>query len=255
MNPTKAFVWAAGLGTRLRPYTHETPKPMLRVLGLPMIEYVLRYLAHAGVREVTVNAWHLGEQFEPLPALAAEFGQKVTLSRQPQRYEHGGDLAYARAFLDGLGPDEAFYGLNGDTLFWVDPARLHEAAARVSADAPACLLVHTTDSTPLHAAGDRLVGIGSVTYVPDVEPSDAWDDFGIKVFHASIREHLPKEPGTLSFHGQDGVVGRLTRAGRRVLVAPVRDYDRVEIGTVEDYEGHEADDHLRALADRLAALP
>ena len=102
----KAFVYAAGLGTRLRPYTYETPKPMLEVAGRPILEYILRFLAHARITEVTANTWHLAERFEQMPEVAAGFGVDLALSRQPQRFEHGGDLAYARAFLAGLSDDE-----------------------------------------------------------------------------------------------------------------------------------------------------
>lgn len=254
--PTKAFIYAAGLGTRLRPYTHETPKPMLAVAGRPLLEYVLRFLAHAGITEATVNTWHLAEHFERLPELAAGFGLKVSLSRQPQRFEHGGDLAYARGFLDGLGSDERFLAVNGDTLFALDPAQLREAAARVSAEAPALLLTHRSEANPLWVHDGRLVGIGETAYEPfDPGIAARADDFGVKVFHASVRAVLPMEPGTLSFHGCDGLVGRLIAAGRRVLVQPARDFERVEIGTVADYEARDTNAALGALVRRLSAMP
>ena len=252
----KAFVYAAGLGTRLRPYTYETPKPMLEVGGRPILEYILRYLAHAGITDVTVNTWHLAEQFERMPGIAAGFGIDLSLSRQPQRFEHGGDLAYARDFLDSLEEDERFLGLNGDTFFDLDAAQLHAAAERVSADAPVLIFTRQTESNPLRVSDGVLVGIGDVVYADFDEANvERADDFGIKVFHASIREHLPAEPGTLSFHGDTGLVGRLAAAGKRVLVQPVLSAERVEIGTVEDYETRDQNAALRALTDRLASLP
>jgi NDP-sugar pyrophosphorylase family protein len=252
--PTRAFVWAAGLGTRLRPYTYETPKPLLPVLGRPLIEYILEYLSHVGIREVTVNTWHLGSQFEGLPARAAEMGLELELSAQPDRFEHAGDLAFARPFLARLAPDEAFLGLNGDTLFYLDPAVLAAAASRVSADAPVAVLVHKTDSNLIRTQGEELVGIGKLSYLDGAEPDGAWDDFGIKVFHASIRDYLPAEPGPFSFHGEGGLLGHLARDGKWAVVQPVGDAERVEIGTVEDYETHEDRADLRALVARLAEL-
>lgn len=252
----KGFVYAAGLGTRLRPYTHETPKPMLEVEGRPILEYILRYLAYAGLTDVTVNTWHLAEQFERIPEIAARFGLRVALSRQPQRFEHGGDLAYARDFLASLGGDEPFLGLNGDTFFDLDPAQLHEAAGRVSAEAPVLILTRQTEANPLRTRDGRLVGIGKVAYA-DVDEAEVEcaDDFGIKVFHASIRKHLPTAPTTLSFHGESGLVGRIVAAGKQVLVQPVEGAERVEIGTVEDYEARGENAALRTLTDRLAAWP
>ena len=62
--PRKAVVLAAGLGTRLRPLTLMTPKPLLPVWGEPMVERVVNMLGDWGVEEVTVNAHHLAEQVE-----------------------------------------------------------------------------------------------------------------------------------------------------------------------------------------------
>lgn len=252
--PTRAFVWAAGLGTRLRPYTHETPKPLLPVLGRPLIEYVLDYLRYAGIDRVTVNTWHLGEQFDTLPARGKELGLVVELSEQPDRFEHAGDLAYARSFLDGLGPDEAFLGLNGDTLFYLDPTVIAAAASRVSADAPVALLVYESRQNLLKTQGQELVGIGNVSYMDGAEPDGAWDDFGIKVFHSSIRDYLPTEAGKFSLHGENGLLGRLASAGKWAIVQPVGDAERVEIGTVADYESHAQNQELRDVVARLAAL-
>jgi NDP-sugar pyrophosphorylase family protein len=249
---TKAFVYAAGYGTRLRPYTLETPKPMLEVLGHPLVEHVLCYLARIGVRHATVNAAWLADAFDGLPARARPFGLDVAISRQSQPYEHGGDLACATRFLDGLTEDERFLAVNGDTVFWLDPALLEAAAARVSARAPLLIVGHATAANPLHVRDGRLVGIRDHHY-RDEEPDVHFDDFGVRVFHARVRRHLPP-PGTpMSLHGARGLVARLYDAGCEVLVHPAEGYTRVEIGTVADYEGREANEALKQLTRRLCS--
>jgi NDP-sugar pyrophosphorylase family protein len=251
----RAFIWAAGLGTRLRPYTNETPKPLLQIGGRPIIEYILRYLAHAGIRDVTVNTWHLAEQFEVLPALASSFGVSVTLSRQPQRFEHAGDLGYARGFLDDLSPDERFVALNGDTLFDLNPDYLWEAASRVSQSTPLAILVHDHGANPLREQNGRLHSIGHVNYAKGKAGRKVWDDFGVKVFHASVRELLPPEPGTMSLHGERGLIGSIAAAGKSVALIPVSNAMRVEIGTVEDYESRGQNLIVSELSASLANLP
>ncbi|NNF56858.1 MAG: NTP transferase domain-containing protein [Rhodothermaceae bacterium] len=247
---TKAFIYAAGFGTRLRPYTLHTPKPMLEVFGRPMIEYVLCYLRAVGVEHATVNAAWLAEAFASLPDRAAALGLDLALSVQAEPYEHGGDLATATAFLDSLGEDEVFLALNGDTLFWLDPAFLKEAVAEVSRSAPLLILGRETEANPLHLRDGHLVGIGSHQYRAE-EPDQHFDDFGVKLMHGSIRRFLPAPQTTMSLHGDGGLIDRILADGGRVLVRPIAEASRVEIGTVDDYEGRENNDALRALARRL----
>jgi MurNAc alpha-1-phosphate uridylyltransferase len=66
----RALVMAAGLGTRLKPLTDTLPKPLVKVLGRPMIEYVLDVLAAEGFREAMVNVHYLPEK---LRAFVAEW--------------------------------------------------------------------------------------------------------------------------------------------------------------------------------------
>jgi len=250
---TKAFVWAAGLGTRLRPYTNTTPKPLLPVFGKPLVAYLLRYLGHAGLIDVTMNTWHLGDQFEPLPEEAARSGVELSLSRQPQRFEHAGDLAFARSFLEGLRPDERFAGFNGDTLFYIDPEILQDAASRLSEKAPTLVFVHDSGSNALRVSDGYVTGIGDLKYSRADGQESGWDDFGVKLFHASIRDLLPETPETMGYHGSTGLLGKMADRGLRALAVPV-EAARIEIGTVEDYETHQENEPLRALSRRLENL-
>ncbi len=88
--PVRAMVLAAGRGQRMRPLTDHTPKPLLNVLGKPLIEWHLERLAQAGVREVVINTGWLGDQFEPALGDGSRFGLAL-------RYSHEG-----RDFADQL---------------------------------------------------------------------------------------------------------------------------------------------------------
>ena len=79
----KAMLLAAGLGTRLRPLTLSTPKPLLPVGGKPMLVWHIERLVAAGVREMVINVSWLGEQIEAALGDGAAFGASIRYSREP----------------------------------------------------------------------------------------------------------------------------------------------------------------------------
>ena len=117
----RAMVLCAGLGTRLRPLTHELPKPLVPVGDRSMLAHIVGRLRAAGISSVVVNVHHLPEEFaRDIDGLAL----KVTVVHEPVIRGTAGGIAGARAQL-GRGPVLAW---NGDML--VDPplARLLQAA-------------------------------------------------------------------------------------------------------------------------------
>ena len=58
----KAMIFAAGLGTRLRPFTLRHPKALVPVDGVPMLQRVIERVAAAGITDIVVNIHHFGQQ-------------------------------------------------------------------------------------------------------------------------------------------------------------------------------------------------
>ena len=126
----KAIVLAAGFGTRLRPLTLSRPKPLLPVMGEPMLARILDMLVSWGVDDIVVNAHHLAGQIEDFVAEYlgdAAKGVKVSVSREEEILGTGGVL---RPLKDWIG-DKPFWLVNGDIVVEeLDPEPIEEAFER-----------------------------------------------------------------------------------------------------------------------------
>jgi MurNAc alpha-1-phosphate uridylyltransferase len=112
--PRRAIVLAAGLGTRMRAFNGQIPKPLVKVGGKALIDYVLDRLALAGVERVVVNVHHLADQIER--HLAARQRPQIVIS--DERSELLGTAGGVVRALPQLG-GEPFFLVNSDTV-WID---------------------------------------------------------------------------------------------------------------------------------------
>ncbi len=108
----KAVVLAAGRGTRLRPLTDVTPKPMIDLWGRPILEHVLRGLALAGLREVGIVTAYLGEQIEDYFAGGARLGLSLSYYRQTEKPGTVGAVLAAERFVG----EEPFFACFADII-------------------------------------------------------------------------------------------------------------------------------------------
>jgi MurNAc alpha-1-phosphate uridylyltransferase len=110
----KAMILAAGKGERMRPLTLHTPKPLIRVGGLPLIEYHLRALRAAGFEDVVINHAWLGQQIEDHLGNGQDAGLRIVYSAELEPLETGGGIFRALPLLG----DQPFAVVNGD--IWTD---------------------------------------------------------------------------------------------------------------------------------------
>lgn len=111
-----AMILAAGLGTRMRPLTNHTPKPMLKVAGRPLIEHHVCKLVAAGFQRIVVNHAYLGEQIEAHLQDGSQFCCHIQYSQEPEPLETAGGIVKALDLLTQF--DDAFCVVNGDV--WLD---------------------------------------------------------------------------------------------------------------------------------------
>ena len=101
-NGMKAMIFAAGLGTRLKPITDTLPKALVPVGGKPLIEHVARKLKASGIEEVVVNVHHFADKVEAWIGEQDIMKMEVSDERR-MLLETGGAVLHARRYLEGCG--------------------------------------------------------------------------------------------------------------------------------------------------------
>jgi N-acetyl-alpha-D-muramate 1-phosphate uridylyltransferase len=128
----KAMLFAAGLGTRLKPFTDHCPKALVTVNDKTLLEHNIRYLQRFGIYEVIVNVHHFASMIEDTIMEHDGFGSEITISdERSEILETGGGLKKAAAFFDGT---TDFVVMNVDVLSNLDLSKMiaaHEANSAI----------------------------------------------------------------------------------------------------------------------------
>ena len=163
--PTTAMVFAAGLGTRMRPLTDKIPKPLVSVAGKALIDYALDDFAKAGVTTAIVNVHHLADLIER--HLSTRASPRIILSdERASLLDQGGGIKKVLPLFEG----RPFFICNTDAFWKDDGAANFQALARAwdgdRMDA-ALLLAETKGSVGVDWGGDfELQPDGRVTQPP-----------------------------------------------------------------------------------------
>lgn len=120
----KALVLAAGFGTRLKPLTNTTPKPLVPVAGIPMIFYTLALLKKNGIFDIIINLHHLGSKIRKAIGNGKILGLNIRYSNEPEILGTGGGI---RKVLPLLGNAKDLLVINGDVIVNADLKALIKA--------------------------------------------------------------------------------------------------------------------------------
>jgi N-acetyl-alpha-D-muramate 1-phosphate uridylyltransferase len=120
----KAMIFAAGLGTRFKPWTDHHPKALAIVNGKTLLQRNIEYLQQYGINDVVVNVHHFADQIIDAVKTNHGWGSDVVISDERNEVlETGGGLLNARTLLDG---EEPFVTINVDILTNLNLHRLLE---------------------------------------------------------------------------------------------------------------------------------
>jgi mannose-1-phosphate guanylyltransferase len=233
----KAFLLAAGVGSRLRPITDTVPKCMLAIDGRPLLDIWLDAFDHAGVDEVLLNLHHLPDVVRG--HLDARAGPPaVRTFFEPELLGSAGTLAANRAWVGG---EEMFLACYADNLTDFDLRSLVQAHQEHGA--VATLTVFHSER-PSAGGVVELDAAGTVIGFTE-KPSNPVSDLvnaGMYAFHPDLLDEIGAPPRDIGYDLLPRLVGR-------AQAIPVEGYLR-DIGTIESYQRARQD--WRARAPRVA---
>jgi len=189
---THAMLLAAGRGSRLRPLTDHTPKPLIEVGGKPLVVRQIEMLAAAGVRNIVINVAHLGQQILDYLGTGVRYGVQISYSVEGQHADDaleslGGIL---KADAQGFLPDNAFIIASSDIVTEFDYSSLQAVARAIDANAVDAHLV-MVDNPTYHPKGD----FGIVDHFIDATTTQKLTYANIGVFSPRLFRPAPFKVG------------------------------------------------------------
>lgn len=152
----QAMIFAAGLGTRLKPLTDTMPKALVRIGGEPLIKHVILRLKEAGFQRIVVNVHHFAQQIIDYLEENEHFGLDIRISDETEQLlETGGGIKKARDLFD---PHSPVLIHNVDILSNVDLTAFYDHACSSGAEATLLVSERQTKRYLLFDDKYRLVG-------------------------------------------------------------------------------------------------
>ncbi|OGS21277.1 MAG: hypothetical protein A2252_08405 [Elusimicrobia bacterium RIFOXYA2_FULL_39_19] len=224
----KALILLGGFGTRLRPFTCQTPKPLLPILNQPFITYQLNLLKKYGIKEVTFCLSYKAEQFNKFVGTGKNFGLKVNYVYEDKPLGTGGAIKNAEKYFD-----ETTIILNGDILTDINISEImkfhnnKKAVLTIS-------LIRVKDPTIY-----GLVETDKNQRIEKFLEKPSWDEVtcntingGIYIFEPELLSYIPPN---INYSVERGLFPMLLEQKKNVYGYISNPY-WIDIGTVEKYK-------------------
>jgi len=218
----KAIILAGGKGTRLAPYTHILPKPMMPIGDRAILEVILSQFSRAGISEVTLAVGHLASLMQAFFGDGSRFNLKITYALEEKPLGTAGPLA----FVEGL--SDTFLVSNGDVLTTLDINKLitfHREQKAVCTIASHQRTHKIELGVIEHAEGSCWVN----GYI-EKPTRNFLVSMGIYVFEPKVLEYIPKG----EYFDFPSLVNALLSANEPVACFPYDGYWR-DLGNRDDY--------------------
>ncbi|NJR14540.1 MAG: NDP-sugar synthase [Calothrix sp. CSU_2_0] len=237
----KAMILAAGKGTRVRPITYTTPKPMISILQKPVMEFLLELLRQHGFDQIMVNVSHLADEIESYFRDGQKFGVEIAYSFEGKIVD-GNLIGEAVGSAGGMkriqdfSPffDDTFVVLCGDALIDLDlteAVKWHRSKGSI-----ATIITKTVPQEEVSSYGVVVTDDGGRVKAfqekPSVEEALSTNiNTGIYIFEPEILNYIPSG---VEYDIGSQLFPKLVEVGAPFYAKPM-EFEWVDIGKVPDY--------------------
>lgn len=219
--PVEAVIMAGGFGTRLKPLTDATPKPMLPVAGRPIIEHIVAKLEETGIRHCHITTHYLPEQIERHLGDGSQFGLDISYTHETAPLGTAGALRFIRH--SGTAP---LLVMNGDILTHTD----FQAMYRFHQENDAAFTVGVRTYEFQIPYGVLQMDGANVTSLVEKPSTRLFINAGLYLMQPDVLDLIPADR---RFDMTD-LIRALIDAGRKVVSFPIFEY-WIDVGRPEDY--------------------
>jgi aminoglycoside/choline kinase family phosphotransferase/choline kinase len=221
----KAMILAAGYGTRLRPYTDHTPKPLFTIAGRPLLDVIIHQLQKAGCKSVIINTHHLHHKIEKFLA-TQNYSIEVHTRFEPQILGTGGAIKNVADFWD----NQPFMVVNADIVADIDLEKVYSAHCRQRPPATLVLCDDPAFNSVVVNQNKWITGFSNhIDQSP--QPDDLLTFTGIQVLEPQVLHHIPQN----TFYSSIDAFKKILAGGKRLraYITPKKQWQ--DIGTPESY--------------------
>ena len=222
----KALILAAGYGTRLRPYTEHTPKPLFTVAGRPLLDLIIGQLQEAGCKAVIVNTHHLNHKIEAF-LRSQTYGLEVFTRYEPQILGTGGAIKNVADFWD----EQPFMVINADIVADIDLKEVYDIHCRHHPPATLVLCDNPVFNSVAVRQNKWVTGFYNATQSEIMPPGNLLTFTGIQVLDPQILNYIPEN----RFYSSIDAFKKILVEGRQIgaIVTPKDRWQ--DIGTPQSY--------------------
>ena len=183
----QAVILAGGLGTRLRPFTYEIPKPMVPINGKPYLEYQLEYLRKQDIKNILILVGYLGEQISSYFGDGKKFGLDIQYSTESVPMGTGGGLKNAESLLE-----EDFLLIYGDSFLPLEYGDVIKKYNQCRSKALLCVYNNQEDTNVISNIALEEETHKILAYRKDVQDITLkYVDAGVLIVNKEVLKYIP----------------------------------------------------------------